>query len=129
MVPNEKLAVMLPEPASASFSVQLKAVLQEITAQARLGDRAFTKQKLRLGVRARVAARTVNCFDPGRFERFIRECSGEIAEFYWNFRYGCRVTRSIVPVRGIHCGVISVSRGVISHVFLTSSRGGHSSRG
>ena len=81
MVPNERLAVMLPEP--ASFSVQLKAVLQEITAQARLGDRAFTKQKLRLGVRARVAARTVNCFDPGRFERFIREsrCSGEIAEF------------------------------------------------
>ena len=78
MVPNERLAVMLPEP--ASFSVQLKAVLQdsEITVQARLGDRAFTKQKLR--VRAR-AARTVNCFDPGRFERFIRECSGEIAEF------------------------------------------------
>ena len=82
MVPNERLAVMLPEP--ASFSVQLKAVLQDseimITAQARLGDRAFTKQKLR--VRAR-AARTVNCFDPGRFERFIREsrCSGEIAEF------------------------------------------------
>ena len=80
MVPNERLAVMLPEPASASFSVQLKAVLQEITAQARFGDRAFTKQKLR--VRAR-AARAVNCFDPGRFERFIREsrCSGEIAEF------------------------------------------------
>ena len=82
MVPNEKLAVMLPEP--ASFSVQLKAVLQEIIVTARLGglgDRAFTKQKLR--VRARVAARTVNCFDPGRFERFIREsrCSGEIAEF------------------------------------------------
>ena len=82
MVPNERLAVMLPEP--ASFSVQLKAVLQdsEITVQARLGDRAFTKQKLR--VRAR-AARTVNCFDPGRFERFIRESrcseSGEIAEF------------------------------------------------
>ena len=82
MVPNERLAVMLPEP--AFFSVQLKAVLQDseimITAQARLGDRAFTKQKLR--VRAR-AARTVNCFDPGRFERFIREsrCSGEIAEF------------------------------------------------
>ena len=49
-----------------------------ITVQARLGDRAFTKQKLR--VRARVAARTVNCFDPGRFERFIRECSGEIAD-------------------------------------------------
>ena len=83
MVPNERLAVMLPEPASFKFSVQLKAVLQdsEITVQARLGDRAFTKQKLR--VRARVAARTVNCFDPGRFERFIREsrCSGEIAEF------------------------------------------------
>ena len=84
MVPNERLAVMLPEPASFKFSVQLKAVLQdsEITVQARLGDRAFTKQKLR--VRAR-AARTVNCFDPGRFERFqvIREsrCSGEIAEF------------------------------------------------
>ena len=82
MVPNERLAVMLPEP--ASFSVQPKAVLQdsEITVQARLGDRAFTKQKLR--VRAR-AARTVNCFDPGRFERFIRESrcseSGEIAEF------------------------------------------------
>ena len=81
MVPNERLAVMLPEP--ASFSVQLKAVLQEIIVTARLGglgDRAFTKQKLR--VRAR-AARTVNCFDPGRFERFIREsrCSGEIAEF------------------------------------------------
>ena len=86
MVPNERLAVMLPEP--ASFSVQLKAVLQDseimITAQARLGDRAFTKQKLR--VRAR-AARAVNCFDPGRFERFIpsRESrcseSGEIAEF------------------------------------------------
>ena len=82
MVPNERLAVMLPEPASFSVQLKARAVLQdsEITVQARLGDRAFTKQKLR--VRAR-AARTVNCFDPGRFERFIREsrCSGEIAEF------------------------------------------------
>ena len=79
MVPNERLAVMLPEPASFSVQLKARAVLQdsEITVQARLGDRAFTKQKLR--VRAR-AARTVNCFDPGRFERFIREsrcwCSG-----------------------------------------------------
>ena len=85
MVPNERLAVMLPEP--ASFSVQLKAVLQdpEITVQARLGDRAFTKQKLR--VRAR-AARTVNCFDPGRFERFIREsrCSLRVLRLRRNSR-------------------------------------------
>lgn len=64
-IPNNKVALFLEEP--DSFALRLKAESQNVIDRAK----AFGKQK--------IPAKSVNCFDGGTYEEFVREYSGEAA--------------------------------------------------
>ena len=64
-IPSDKVAMLLQEP--ASFVVRLKAESQNVIDRAK----AFGKH--------RTPARSVNCFDGGTYEGFVRDYSGEAA--------------------------------------------------
>ena len=62
-IPNNKVALLLEEP--ASFVVRLKTESQGVSERAK----AFVKHK--------IPAKSVNCFDGGTYEGFVRSFSGE----------------------------------------------------